>query len=146
VERGDAAVDLALRGADGLAQLAAGQRAERADRRDQLSLEPVRLLALRLRDERRHHPRCDAGGHTCDVLADADQPARGQLVLRAPQKAHAVRPADERPVGLADGDRRSLVAGEPAPQGRQDDVRLGEEEREADVVDPVRRCLERAHH
>ncbi len=69
------------------------------------------------RDEQRHEPRRDAVATRREVLPDAHEPARGQLVLRVPQKPHLVAPAGEGPVFAANAQLRS---GEPLTCSQSD--------------------------
>ena len=85
--------------------------------RDDGLLVVVQLDGLGGGDEQRQQPRRDAGRDPRDVLADADEPLRRQLVLRAPEEAHLVGPAHERAVRLAD---RPVLAGEPLTCSQSD--------------------------
>ena len=57
-------------------------------------------------------------------LPTQTRPCGGQLVLRAPEKAHLLAPAHERPVGLADRPAALGAAVHLLPERRQDDVGL----------------------
>jgi hypothetical protein len=140
VQRDDGLVDVLLRSAGQLAQRRPRQRAFAADHLDELDLDPFRLVRPARSDQRRNEPRRDARRDSCDVLADADEAACGQLVLRAPEEAQLLRPPDEAAVLVAHGPVGGGVAVDLLPERGEDDVGLREEQREADLVDPLR-CL-----
>ncbi len=64
----------------------------------------------------RQQPRRDAGGDAREVLPDADEALRRQLVLRAPEEGQLVRPADEGAVRLADRPVLARPSRSPAPR------------------------------
>ncbi len=142
VERSDALVDLLLLGTEKPAQLRTGQRPFGAHGLDDPALEPFRLHGVGCGEERGHEPRRHAGDHAGGVLADAHEPACGQVVLRPPEEAHLLRPADEPAVGIA---HRPVLLGAAVhlfPERGQHDVGLGEEQGEADAIDPRRGLFE----
>ena len=143
VQRGDCLVDVLLRAARSASRSCGPVSGPSSAMLGDLDCSPFGCGPVR-RDEHRHEPWRDARRHPRDVLADADEPGGGQVVLRAPEEPHLLASSGRtsRPASRT-AQVRSGAAVHLLPERRQDDVGLREEQRQADVVDPGR-CLPRA--
>jgi hypothetical protein len=146
-------VDVPLLGPREQAELAPGRRpSERERSLGQLELEPVEAgLAEvvgpagspRQRVDRADECRRDEGGRPRDVQPDAGELPGRQLVLPAPDDLHLRRERDERALLVANRPLERHRAGDRLPQRRQHVVPVGEQEREAHLLQPGRCLLDR---